>query len=124
MNFIMSDGTRSGYRLAGEGGWQEAMIPEDAEIRKVTMYAWNDGDNAFTSIELFDADGNSILKVGQTENRKSKTFELAEDERLIGIKDYDVQGGSTMCYNPRFIIGKLKWQEKNVVYIFEYLCQN
>ena len=71
------------------------------------MYAYNDSDNAFNAIELFDEKDRCILQAGYTSSRKYKEFLLEPGERLVAIQDADEQNGSTMCYDPYFIIGRL-----------------
>ncbi len=106
----MSDNTQSGLPLNNASNYKETRInPEGAIVKKVIMYG--DSGSEIAGFQFFDTNGNMTLQAGWIVGNK-KEFELAEGERLVGIKSHLWSGhGSSYppCqYNLQFMIG---WME-------------
>ncbi len=86
MNFILSNGDRSKQRDKYAPTKYTFMMPADAhnKIRSVTIYH----DGYIFGFSFFDKDGDLLYKIGDTTDLKLKkeTVEIAENERIIGVK--------------------------------------
>ena len=107
INVIMSNGKQSDLPLnAYQGaGYTEVRInPPTAEVRKVIQW----GNLEFAGVQFFDKDGKMILEAGRISGAQ-KEIDLAEGERLIGMKSKKRE----KTFLPRqyslvFIIGALE----------------
>jgi hypothetical protein len=84
--------------------------PAESEVRRV-VYLHN-GSSTFLGVKLFDKDGNKLLETASwnaynNHFNKKKTIELAEGERIIGIKS---TSRDQYCAhdNLQFVIGRLE----------------
>ena len=106
----MSDNTQSPLPLNCASDYKETRInPEGAIVKKVIMYG--DPYSEIGGFQFFDRNGNMILQAGYIAGNK-KEFELAEGERLVGIKSHLFNGygsnASPRQFDLQFMIG---WME-------------
>ncbi len=104
MNFILSNGDRSTQR-DGDRKYYDHMIPADVinRIRSITIHYLN----TIGGFCFFDKDGALLWKIGGFESCMDKeTVEIAENERIIGVKA-KLWGGFQSIYSDwQFQIGK------------------
>jgi len=88
MNFIMSNGDRSTQRDNEKPTNYTLMFPASSidKIRHVTVYY--EPDECITGFSFFDKNMKLLWKHGLTtySNNKNETVDIAEDERIIGVK--------------------------------------
>lgn len=78
-------------------------MPEGAVVRKVVMYV--SSGSFFEGVQLFDSQGTKLLEFGNLNVKEKKEFNLADGERLLGIK---ANGGiymNTVKVDLVFVIG-------------------
>ncbi len=105
MNFILSNGDRSTQRDEKYPTDYTHKIPKSSlkKIRRVTIhntyYIWG--------FSFFDKDRKLLWKHGYTKSDDEETVEIAENERIIGVKA-KLQAGCQSWYTDwQFQIGKL-----------------
>ena len=82
------------------------MIPADAipKIRFVTIHYYN---SYIAGFSFFDKDGALLWEHGSTDSwRNKETVEIAENKRIIGVKDKLLPGYPSSYTNFQFQIGK------------------
>ena len=108
-NFVLSNDARSTQRDVRDPTNFTHMIPAEAlnKIRSVTIHYWG----TIIGFSFFDKDGALLWKIGGTASvLKKETVEIAENERIIGVKaKLDPKWQS--CYTDwQFQIGKFVWR--------------
>jgi predicted secreted protein len=88
-------------------GAKEFRIKEGAIVKTIKMY----GDDSLYRVQFYDKDGVMILNAGIKGKRvgcNSKSFELQDNERVLGMKSCLVEMGKSYEHlDTQFVIGKL-----------------
>ena len=99
----MSDGTRSNLP-AGDQAMQLARIPQNAIIRRVTIF--HDPRDHITGLQFFDQNNTNILTAGACDYTPVHV-QLEEGERIVGIKSTLFTIDSARHTEFFFVIGRL-----------------
>ena len=105
INVVLSNGDRSKQRDPGYPTDFTHMIPEDAikKIRSVDIYY----HTYIGGFSFFDKDGALIYKIGdKIWGGSSETVEIAENERIIGVKAKLYPRDQSVYSDWQFQIGK------------------
>ncbi len=106
MNFILSNGDRSTQREEDDTtDYYDHMMPADAhnKIRSVTIYQKLGYIGGFS---FFDKDGALLWEIGYTDTYYKETVEIAENERIIGVKAKLIGSYQSVYSDFQFQIGK------------------
>ncbi len=110
MNFILSNGDRSKQRDEDWPTKYTHMMPADAhnKIRSVTIHYEYYIEGSIWGFSFFDKDGALLWKIGNTTDYLSmkETVEIAENERIIGVKAKLYLGWQSLYTDWQFQIGK------------------
>ncbi len=106
-NWILSNGDRSTQRDKGKT-YSDYMIPADAlnKIRRVAIhYLPNECIRGFS---FFDKDGALLWEHGWIQSwLKQETVEIAENEKIIGVKAKLLTDDLSIYTDFQFLIGKM-----------------
>jgi hypothetical protein len=108
MNFILSNGDRSKQRDRQWPTKYTHMMPADArnKIRSVNIH-YNHYYCHILGFEFFDKDGALLWEIGWTDaDHDVETVEIAENERIIGVKAKLHPDWQTAYTDWQFQIGK------------------
>lgn len=72
------------------------MKPDHSVVSKVVMK----GDNEFGGVLFYDKSGKKLLEAGHCQTLNSRTFDLKENERLIGVRSHLI-GKAGSAISPR-----------------------
>ncbi len=126
MNFILSNGDRSKQIDEEYPTNYTFMMPADAhnKIRSVTIYYESRDhyttvfsevihfrDEDIRGFSFFDKDGALLWKIGNTDDwLVNETVEIAENERIIGVKAKLRLSWQSVYTDFQFQIGKFVWR--------------